>query len=213
MQRMGYGIRQSCSSSCPSGSIIFGEGGGMKLIVAITGASGAGYALDLLAKLAHYDIEVYLVMSKWAEKVIVQETRRSLTEIRHLAKQSFANNEMSAPLASSSFLIDGMVIIPCTVKTASEIANAHCGTLIARAADNMLKTRKKLVLCLRETPLSTPVLEQIHKISLAGGIIMPLCPGFYHQPRSLQHLFDFMSSKVMDCLQMPNEFNRWDGNI
>jgi len=106
--------------------------------------------------------------------------------------------------------VDGMVIIPCTLKSASEVANAHCGTLIARAADNVLKMKKKLVVCVRETPLSTPALEQLHKISVAGGIVMPLSPGFYHKPKEIKHLFSFISGKVMDCFEIPNEeFKRW----
>ena len=182
----------------------------MRIIVAICGASGINYAVDLLKALQKEDIEVYLVLSEWAEKLIEEETELKAEDIKKLATKCFDNKDMAAPLSSSSFLVDGMVIIPCTLKTASEVANAHCGTLIARAADNVLKMKKKLVVCVRETPLSTPSLEQLHKLSLAGAIVMPLCPGFYHKPKEIKDLFAFISGKIMDCLGIKNnEFKRW----
>ncbi|MFH1390964.1 MAG: UbiX family flavin prenyltransferase [Candidatus Diapherotrites archaeon] len=183
----------------------------MKLIVAITGASGIAYAIELLNALKKKNIEIHLVMSEWAEKLIEEETEFDPKEIKKLAHKVYDNKDMASEIASSSFLVDGMVIIPCTLKTASEVANAHCGTLIARAADNILKMRKKLVVCVRETPLSTPALEQMHKISLAGGIVLPLSPGFYHKPKEIKDLLAFISGKVMDCFGIENsEFKRWE---
>jgi len=183
----------------------------MKLIVAITGASGIGYAIELLNTLKKKNIEIHLVMSEWAEKLIEEETEFDPKEIKKLAFKVYDNKNMASEIASSSFLVDGMVIIPCTLKTASEVANAHCGTLIARAADNILKMRKKLIVCVRETPLSTPALEQMHKIALAGGIVLPLSPGFYHKPKEIKDLLAFISGKVMDCFGIENnEFKRWE---
>jgi 4-hydroxy-3-polyprenylbenzoate decarboxylase len=96
------------------------------------------------------------------------------------------------------------------VKTCSEIAHAHCGTLIAKAADNMLKMRRPLVVCVRDTPLSVPALEALHKISIAGGVVMPLSPGFYHKPKDIKDLVKFMTGKILDVLGIENqEFRRW----
>ncbi len=182
----------------------------MKVIVGITGASGISYAVDLLQRLNKKGVEIYLVMSEWSEKLVEEETDYKIEDIKKLAKECFDNKNMAASIASSSFVVDSMIVIPCTLKTTSEIANAHCGTLIARAADNMLKMRKRLVVCVRETPLSANAIEQMHKISLAGGIVMPLCPGFYHKPKEIKDLLAFISGKAMDCLNIENnEFKRW----
>ena len=180
----------------------------MKLIVGITGASGAGYAVELLRALRERNIETFLVTSEWGEKLLESETSQS--DVKGMASHCYANDDMTAPIASSSFLVDGMVIIPATVKTCSEIATAHCGTLITKAADNMLKMHRPLVVCIRDTPLSTPALEMLHKLSLAGAIVMPLSPGFYHQPKDIKSLYKFMAGKALDALGIENnEYKRW----
>ena len=103
-----------------------------------------------------------------------------------------------------------MVVIPATVKTVSEIANAHSGSLITRAADNALKMRRPLVVCVRETPLSGPCLENLAKIAQYGGLVMPLSPGFYHKPKDLNDMHNFITGKVLDCLDIENSrFKRW----
>ncbi len=182
----------------------------MRIIVAITGASAVQYGIDFLESLQNRDIEIYLVMSDWAEKLITTETDYKVEEVIKLGTKYFRNNELGAPISSSSFLVDGMVVVPCSIKTVSEIANAHTGTLIARAADNMIKMRKRLILGVRETPLSTPALEQMYKLSIAGATIMPLAPGFYHKPKELKDLYAFMNGKIMDSLGIENnEFKRW----
>ena len=182
----------------------------MKLIVAICGASGIRYGIELLKVLKEAKVEAYLVMSEWAAVLVKEETDYKIEDVKKLATECYDNKDMAAPIASSSFLLDGMIIVPCSLKTASEIANAHCGTLIARAADNMLKIRKKLVIGIRETPLSTPALEALHKCSVAGAIVMPLCPGFYHKPKEIKDLFSFINGKILDCFGIENnEFKRW----
>ena len=184
----------------------------MKIIVAITGASGVQYAISLLEFLKKKKIEVHLIISEWAKELIKEETDFDFKKLNSLAEKVYDNKDMKSSLASSSFLVDGMVVIPCTLKTASEIANAHCGTLIARAADNMLKSRKKLIVCLRETPLSTPALEQLHKLSIAGAIVLPLSPGFYHKPKDINDLISFIIGKIADLFGIENsEFKRWGG--
>lgn len=182
----------------------------MKLIVAITGASGAGYAIDLLKALKEKKIETHLIVSEWAEKIIEPETGLKLEAVKALASHVYEPNDQGAAIASSSFLVDGMIVVPCTVKTASEIATANCSNLVSRAADNMLKTRRKLVVCFRETPISAPCLENLHKIALAGGIVLPLSPGFYHQPKELKDLIAFITGKLLDLFSIENEaFKRW----
>ena len=182
----------------------------MKIIVAMCGASGIRYGVETLKALKAEKVETYLVMSKWAEKLIKEETDQHPENIKKIADYHFPNNDMAAPISSSSFLVDGMVVIPASVKTVSEIAHAHSGTLITRAADNMLKTGKKLVVCIRETPLSGPCLENLAKIAQYNGIVMPLSPGFYHQPTSIEDLYNFISGKVLDCLGIANQqFKRW----
>lgn len=182
----------------------------MKIVVAITGASGVEYGIELLKALKQKKVETFLVMSRWAGEVIRKEADHDPEKIKKMADHVFDNKDMAASIASSSFLVDGMVVVPATVKTCSEIAHAHCGTLISKAADNMLKMRRPLVVCVRDTPLSGPALEAMHKISIAGGVVMPLSPGFYHRPKDINDMFKFMTGKILDVLGIDNkEFKRW----
>ena len=182
----------------------------MKLIVAICGASGIEYGIELLKALKEAKIETHLVLSEWAEKLVEEETEYKPTQVKELASKVYGYKDMAASISSSSFLVDGMVICPATVKTVSEIAQAHSGNLISRAADNMLKTQKKLVVCIRETPLSGPCLENLAKIAQYNGIVMPLSPGFYHKPKSIKDLHAFIVGKILDIFGIKNEkFERW----
>ena len=182
-----------------------------KIIIAMCGASGVQYGIEVLNALKGAGCETCLVMSKWAERVMKEETGLKPEAVRKTADHVFDNEDMAAPISSSSFRVDGMVVIPATVKTVSEIANAYSGTLINRAADNMLKTRKRLVVCIRETPLSGPCLENLAKIARYGGIIMPLSPGFYHRPKHINDMYNFITGKVLDCLGVENsKFKRWE---
>ena len=182
----------------------------MKLIVAICGASGVQYGIGLLKALKEAGVETHLVLSEWAEKLIEEETGESIEEVKKLAGKCYGYKDMAAAISSSSFLVDGMIVCPATVKTVSEIANAHSGNLISRSADNMLKTGKRLVVCVRETPLSGPCLENLAKIAQYGGIVMPLSPGFYHKPKSIKDLESFITGKVMDLFAIENKkFERW----
>lgn len=183
----------------------------MKLVVAICGASGVGYGIELLKALQEAKIETHLVLSEWAEKLIEEETELKVEEVKKLANKCHGYKDMTASISSSSFQVDGMIVCPATVKTVSEIANAHSGNLISRAADNMLKTRKKLVVCIRETPLSGPCLENLAKIAKYGGIVMPLSPGFYHKPKSIKDLEAFIIGKILDIFGIKNnKFKRWE---
>ena len=182
----------------------------MKLIIGISGASGTNYALNLLAHLKKQEVETHVIISEWAERVFEKENDSDISELKKLATKTYGNDEMGALISSSSFLADGMVIIPASVKTASEIATAHTGTLIPRCADIMLRYKKPLVVCLRESPLSGPCLENLAMISKYGGIIFPLSPGFYGKPEKISDLEDFVSGKVMDLIGMENNiYQRW----
>jgi 4-hydroxy-3-polyprenylbenzoate decarboxylase len=182
----------------------------MKLIVAICGASGVGYGIELLKALKEAKVETHLVLSEWAEKLIEEETGMKASEVKRLATKAYGYREMDGSISSSSFLTEGMIVCPATVKTCSEIANAESSNLISRAADNMLKMRKKLVVCIRETPLSGPCLENLAKIARYGGIVMPLSPGFYHKPKEIKDLEAFIVGKILDGFGIENEkFKRW----
>jgi 4-hydroxy-3-polyprenylbenzoate decarboxylase len=182
-----------------------------RITVALTGASGIQYGLEVLQALVESRIETHVILSEWAEYVLRDEVGVDVSKIKEIAFQVYDSNEMDAPLSSSSTLIDGMVVIPATVKTVSNIANANTDNLISRAADIMLKMRRPLIIGLRETPLSPPCVYNLYKLANYGAIILPLSPGFYHKPQTIQDLFDFITGKVLDCLNIPNEkYKRWN---
>ncbi len=183
----------------------------MKLIVAICGASGVGYGIELLKALKEAKVETHLILSEWAEKLVKEETDTSLNEIKKLASKVYGYREMDAAISSSSFLVDGMIVCPATVKTVSEIANADSSNLISRAADNTLKMKRKMVVCIRETPLSPGCLKNLYNLSIYGAVVMPLSPGFYHKPKSIKDLEAFIVGKVLDVFGIENKkFKRWE---
>jgi 4-hydroxy-3-polyprenylbenzoate decarboxylase len=183
-----------------------------RIVVGMCGASGVRYGVEILRALRSAGVETHLVLSQWAERLLVEEDAGEIDAVRALASHVYANDDFAAPPCSSSFLADGMVVIPATVKTVAEIANAGASTLIARAADNMLRLRRPLVVCVRETPLSAPCLENLTRLARYGAVVLPLSPGFYHRPKSLQDLFDFVTGRVLDCLGIAAEgFPRWQG--
>jgi 4-hydroxy-3-polyprenylbenzoate decarboxylase len=185
----------------------------MKFIVAVTGASGTNYAIALLKELKNQKAEVHLIISEWASAVMKEETNSKISDLKKLAYKTYQNENLAASISSSSFLVEGMIIIPASIKTVSEILHAHTSTLITRCADNMLKTKKPLVIGLRETPLSGPTLENLWKLSLYGAIIFPLSPAFYHKPKKIADLEAFITGKALDLLGVRNNtFNRWEKN-
>ena len=157
----------------------------MKIIVGLTGASGSLFAVEFLKKCP---ATKYVIASKWGKSVLAQETGLSLEDLAVYAQKVFSNDDLSSPLASGSNKLDAMVIVPCSASTLAKIASGIADSLITRAAAVTLKERGKLILCLRETPLSTITLEQMHKLSLAGAILMPISPGFYNRASTLQEL-------------------------
>lgn len=175
----------------------------MKFLIAVSGASGILYAQPLVKALKKHGHTVKVVVSEGAKEVAKHEKAP-------LPKSDYSENDLSAPFASGSYKFDGMVIIPCSVKTLGEIANGIGNTLITRAAEVCLKERRKLILVVRETPLSLITIENMRKVSLAGGVIMPASPGFYSQHQRVEDLVNFIVGKVMDQLGVEHDiYKRW----
>ena len=153
-----------------------------RITIGLSGASGIQYGIEVIKALSESDIETHVIMSEWARYVLQNETNIEEKEIHDLAFRVYDNKDMHSALSSSSTLIDGMVIIPATVKRVSNITHANTGDLISRAADIILKMRRPLVIGIRETPLSPACLDNLAKLASYGAIILPLSPGFYHHP-------------------------------
>lgn len=186
----------------------------MRIVVGITGATGVQYGVRLLEKLhAMLDVSTHLVMSRWAIETLRVETECSLSQVRALADEVSDNDAMSASISSGSFPVHATVILPCTVKTLSAIANGYDDTLIVRAADVALKESRRLVLCPRETPLNAIHLENMLKLARLGVHILPPMPSFYHRPQTVEELVDHFIGRVLDHLGLPNAYQRWNGQI
>lgn len=185
----------------------------MKLIIAITGASGAIFGIRLLEVLQKTkNIETHLIMSKSANITISSETSYNLAKVKALANFNYNIEDIGACMASGSFRTDGMIIAPCSIKTMSAIANSYCDNLITRSADVILKERKKLVLMLRETPLHLIHLRNMTQIAETGGIIFPPVPAFYHNPQTIDDIINHSVYRVLDLFNIDcQELKRWQG--
>jgi 4-hydroxy-3-polyprenylbenzoate decarboxylase len=184
------------------------------VVVGISGASGAIYGIRLLEVLsARPDIQTHLVVSAGAEATIRYETDRDPTAVAALADVAYEERDLAAPLASGSFLTDGMVIAPCSMRTLSGVANSAADNLITRAADVHLKERRPLVLVVRETPLHLGHLRLMSDATAAGAVILPPVPGFYTRPQTIADLVDHTVGKVLDVLGIHDHglFRRWSG--
>ncbi len=178
----------------------------MRLIVAVTGASGAILAARLLEQLREQ--ETHLIVSDAARAVL----RHELGHERLPAAFCYDEDDWSSPLASSSFLADGMVIVPCSMKTLAMVAHGLSSNLIGRAADNVLRTGRRLVLVPRETPLSLAAIENMRLAKTAGAIILPPNMAFYFGPQTLDDMTDFIVGKILDALGIPHTlYRRWEG--
>jgi len=184
----------------------------MRVVVAITGASGAAYGKRLLEELKKQKVETHLVVSEAGAQVIQHELNASKEEIERLATRAYDVNNLSGPLVSGSLPIDAMVVIPCSMKTLAGIASGFSTNLILRAADVALKERRKLILVPRETPLSVVHLRNMLSLAKQGAVILPAMPGFYHHPKTVESLVDFVVGRVMDTLGIEtNLYERWKG--
>jgi 4-hydroxy-3-polyprenylbenzoate decarboxylase len=179
--------------------------------VAITGASGVIYGIRMLEVLK-MKVETHFIMSEWGAKTVKIETGRTAEYVRSLATKCYEDDNMAAPMSSGSFKTDGMVIVPCSMKTLASIANAFDDSLVSRAAGVCLKEQRKLVLVPRETPLSKIHLDNMSKLADAGAVILPAMPGFYHRPKTMEDLIDHVVGKVLDQFNIDHGlFRRWGG--
>lgn len=182
----------------------------MRLIVAITGASGVIYGKRLLEALREKRVETYLVVSKVAESVIEHELKITKSELEKLAVHVCDVNDLSAPIVSGSFRTEGMIVIPCSMKTLAGIAHGYSDNLILRAADVTLKEKRKLVLVPRETPLSVVHLSNMLDLASQGVFVLPAMPAYYHKPDKIEDLVDFVVGKALDILGIEHKlFKRW----
>ena len=181
-----------------------------RLVVGISGASGGIYGVRLLECLRTLGVESHLVMTPAAEVTLGCETNFKIAAVRALASHVYAADNMAAPIASGSFQTMGMVIAPCSMKSLAEIANGATTTLLTRAADVMLKERRRLALLVRETPLHSGHLRNMLTVSDLGGIIAPPVPAFYAQPQSLDDVIDHTVGRILDLFGLDSgKVHRW----
>lgn len=180
------------------------------VLIGICGASGSIYGIRLLEFLQKTNIKTYLIISTGAKNIIEHETTYSYDKVKSLTDVVFDNNNLFAGPASGSFPLDAMVIVPCSMKTLSAVANGYGDTLISRAAMCILKEHRTLILVPRETPLDLPGLCNMVTCQKAGARILPAMPGFYHKPKAMDDLIDFIVGKILDQLQIPHQlYQKW----
>lgn len=184
-----------------------------KIIVAITGASGIIYGIRLVEELIN-KAKIYLIISKVAEAVAkYEEVLNRLNKIKEDVEKTYSERDLESSISSSSFNQDAMIIAPCSMKTLAGIASGYAENLILRAADNTLRLKKPLILVIRETPLNTIQIQNMLKVALAGAIIMPAAPAFYHKPKTIDDLVDFIVGKVLDVLGYNHKlYEKWSNH-
>ena len=185
----------------------------LPLVLAITGATGVIYGVEMLRVLKELGQETHLVVSEAASMNLAIETDYSLAEVKAMASVVYDNKDIGAALASGSFRTRGMIVAPCTVKTLSAIANSFTYNLLVRAADVTLKERRTLVLMVRETPLHKGHLDLMSRAADYGAVILPPMPAFYHKPKSLMDVIHQSIGKALDQVGIEhNLFKRWSGH-
>lgn len=183
-----------------------------RLIIGITGASGAAYGVRLLEVLGDIGVETHLIVSKAGALAIEQELGLGLDQVRAKAAVHYAPGDIAARIASGSFRTDGMIIAPCTVRTMSEVACGTTDALMARAADVVLKERRRLVLLVRETPLHLGHLRTMTQLTEMGAVVMPPVPAFYTHPQTIGELIDHTVARVLDLFDIATDLApRWNG--
>jgi flavin prenyltransferase len=185
----------------------------MRLVVAMTGATGAALGIRLLERLRETPgVETHLVLSTWARSTIRWETGRQARDVAGLADHSYPPGDQGAPISSGSFRTDGMVVIPCSMKTLAGIRTGYADGLVCRAADVTLKEHRKLVLVPRETPLSQIHLENMLGLARMGAVILPPMPAFYNHPASVDDIVEHVVARVLDQFGLPAPgAARWEG--
>lgn len=187
----------------------------MKIVVGVSGASGAIYGVRLLEKLRlQPSVETHLIITRSGEKTLFLETGKKAAEFKALANYNYALEDISGRLASGSFTTGGMVIAPCSIHTMSAIAHGISSNLLIRAADVTLKERRPLILMVRESPLHVGHLRTMVALAEMGAVIAPPVPSFYHQPETIFDLVDHSVDRVLDLLGLPSETaRRWNGPV
>jgi 4-hydroxy-3-polyprenylbenzoate decarboxylase len=185
-----------------------------RVVVAITGASGAIFGVRTLERLRAMGAETHLLISTWGARTIVHETTYSVDDVRSLADVVHGQGNQAATISSGSFHVDGMIVAPCSVKTLASIAHGLADNLVTRAADVTIKERRQLVLMVRESPLSEIHLDNMLRLSRLGVTILPPMPAFYNHPRSLDDMVDHVVTRTLDQLNMrSDETPRWNGTL
>lgn len=185
-----------------------------RLIVGITGATGTIFGVRLLQMLHGSGIETHLVLSRWGARTLVHETDFTVEQVQRMATQSYPVGDQGAAISSGSFLTLGMVVAPCSMGTLAAIANGLADNLIHRAADVILKERRKLVLVVRESPVHEIHLENMLRLSRMGVIILPPVPAFYNHPQNLDDMINHVTMRVLDQFDIHLDvMNRWDGTM
>ncbi len=183
-----------------------------RVVVAITGASGAIYGVRLLERLAELSVETHLVVTRWGRVTIEHETPYRYAQVKRLADVAYAEGDQAAPISSGSFITSGMVIAPCSAKSLAAIATGFSHNLVCRAADVTLKERRRLVLVVRETPLNTIHLRNMLTLSELGATLLPPAPAFYSRPESIEEIVEQTVLRVLDQLGYPLDSDaRWAG--
>ena len=180
----------------------------------MTGASGAIIGVRLLEALARSEVEIHLVVSKWAQQTLEHETGQTVADLRDLADVYHGPGDMGAKVSSGSFVTDGMIVAPCSARSVAAIANGFGEHLVHRAADVILKERRKLVLMVRESPFNEIHLENMLKLARMGVCILPPVPAFYNHPETLDDMVEHFVARALDQIGVPAEFaKRWDGDM
>ena len=183
-----------------------------RIVVGISGASGVVYGYEMLKTLGRLGYESHVVITEGAKHNFLLETDYSVKDVEEAADVLYSENDLGARISSGSFLTRGMVVIPCSMKTLSGIANSYNANLLVRAADVTLKERRPLVLVVRETPLHEGHLRLMLSAASSGAVILPPVPAFYHRPKVIQDLINQTIGKILDCFAIPHDvFKRWDG--
>jgi len=183
-----------------------------RLVVGITGATGTIFGVRLLQMLHGSGVETHLVMSKWAARTLAHETPHTVKDVQALASRNYGVGDQGAAISSGSFVTLGMVVAPCSMRTLAAIAHGLGDNLIHRAADVILKERRKLVLVVRESPFNEIHLENMLKLSRMGVVILPPLPAFYNHPQNLDDMVNHITMRIIDQFDIHLDvMNRWDG--
>jgi 4-hydroxy-3-polyprenylbenzoate decarboxylase len=183
-----------------------------RLVVGISGASGTIYGVRLLEMLQKTDIETHLVMSKSAEMTLVYETKYKPKDVRALASVNHPSADIGASISSGSFPTMGMIVVPCSIRSMGEIATGVTSSLLSRAADVVLKERRRLVLAVRETPLHSGHLRTMATLSDIGAVIAPIVPAFYNKPKTVDDIINHTVGRLLDLFGIETKLvKRWQG--